>query len=131
MRACIRACIRTYIRTCVHVCACARTCVLPCVRLRACACVRLRSCACVRVCVCVHTCKKRAIIRCYLDSRFRRLLEKNEKIEGILTALSSSNEDSEQVIQELEELITPTEKQQLEKLKIDLARYSSSLLLSF
>merc|ERR1712226_1466044 len=52
----------------------------------------------------------------------KRLLEKNEKIEGILAALSSSNEDSEQVIQELEELITPTEKQQLEKLKIDLAR---------
>lgn len=55
----------------------------------------------------------------------KRLLEKNEKIESILAALSSSNEDAEQeqqVIQELEELITPTEKQQLEKLKIDLAR---------
>ncbi|XP_057308573.1 DNA-directed RNA polymerase III subunit RPC3-like isoform X2 [Hydractinia symbiolongicarpus] len=52
----------------------------------------------------------------------KRLLEKNEKIEGILSALSSSNEDTEQVMQELEELITPTEKQQLEKLKIVLAR---------
>jgi len=52
----------------------------------------------------------------------KRLLEKNEKIEGILAALSTTNEDTEQVMQELEELITPTEKQQLEKLKIDLAR---------
>ena len=61
----------------------------------------------------------------------KRLLEKNEKIESILAALSSSNEDAEQeqqVIQELEELITPTEKQQLEKLKIDLARYVLILL---
>lgn len=53
---------------------------------------------------------------------FRRLLEKNEKIDGILSALSTTNEDTEQVMAELEELITPTEKQQLEKLKIDLAR---------
>jgi len=55
----------------------------------------------------------------------KRLLEKNEKIESILNALQSSNEDAEQeqqVIAELEELITPTEKQQLEKLKIDLNR---------
>jgi len=49
-------------------------------------------------------------------------LEKNEKIEGILSALSGTNEDTEQVMKELEELITPTEKQQLEKLKINLAR---------
>ena len=57
-----------------------------------------------------------------LFSLFRRLLEKNEKIDGILSALSTTNEDTEQVMAELEELITPTEKQQLEKLKIDLAR---------
>lgn len=52
----------------------------------------------------------------------KRLLEKNEKIDGILSALSKTNEDTEQVMAELEELITPTEKQQLEKLKVDLAR---------
>ncbi|XP_066917315.1 DNA-directed RNA polymerase III subunit RPC3-like [Clytia hemisphaerica] len=52
----------------------------------------------------------------------KRLLEKNEKIEGILSALSGTTEDTEQVMRELEELITPTEKQQLEKLKINLAR---------
>nr|XP_047140589.1 DNA-directed RNA polymerase III subunit RPC3 isoform X2 [Hydra vulgaris] len=52
----------------------------------------------------------------------KRLLEKDEKIEGILAALSTSNEQTEQVIQELEELITPTEKEQLAKLKLDLAR---------
>lgn len=52
----------------------------------------------------------------------KRLLEKNEKLEGILTALAATNEDSLQVVEELEELITPTEKSQLEKLKLDLAR---------
>jgi len=52
----------------------------------------------------------------------KRLLEKNEKIDGILSALSTTNEDTDQVMEELEELITPTEKQQLEKLKVDLAR---------
>ena len=58
----------------------------------------------------------------------RRLLEKNEKIEGILSALSGTTEDTEQVMKELEELITPTEKQQLEKLKINLVRYVHALL---
>lgn len=52
----------------------------------------------------------------------KRLLEKNEKIEGILSALSGTTEDTEQVMKELEELITPTEKLQLEKLKINLVR---------
>lgn len=63
------------------------------------------------------------IIRRFLTNIvYRRLLEKNEKIEGILSALSGTNEDTEQVMSELEELITPTEKEQLEKVKIDLAR---------
>jgi len=56
------------------------------------------------------------------ENENKRLLEKNEKIEGILSALSGTTEDTEQVMKELEELITPTEKQQLEKLKINLVR---------
>lgn len=52
----------------------------------------------------------------------RRLLEKNERIEGILSALGQNEENQEEIVQELEELITPAEKNQINKLKIDLAR---------
>jgi len=55
----------------------------------------------------------------------KRLLEKNERIEGILSALSSNEQNQDVVIQELEELITPTEKEQLQKLKKHLARLES------
>ena len=77
--------------------------------------------------------KRKVLLKVLLDAQTyavhlflntcRRLLEKNEKIEGILSALSGTTEDTEQVMKELEELITPTEKQQLEKLKINLVRY--------
>ena len=53
---------------------------------------------------------------------YRRLLEKNERIEGIMSALSGTTEEREQVMKELEELITPAEKQQLETLRVNLAR---------
>ncbi len=52
----------------------------------------------------------------------RRLFEKNEKIQGYLSALGQNEENQEEAIQELEELITPAEKDLINRLKTDLAR---------
>eukprot|EP00794_Sanderia_malayensis_P009936 gene9936-10956_t len=57
-----------------------------------------------------------------LTTEHKRLLEKNERIQGFLSALGQSEDGQEDAIQELEELITPVEKEQLNRLKIDLAR---------
>lgn len=64
------------------------------------------------------------IIRVFFFCDSRRLVEKEERLEATISSLKAQHgeETSAEAIAELQELILPAEREQLKKLKLNLAK---------